>query len=414
MSSSAVSGRCRQRSRAVELRIYAHAFIARLYFYMPVLLLHMEQALGDADVSRPKAVALSLISLTSLGVMLAEYPSGLFADWLGHGRTLLLAGALQVVGVGLFLAPPSLVTLAVAQLVVGVATAFRSGADTALLYGYLEGCGCTSQYGGALARLRFFNTLAIGVAGTFGGILFAYAPRWVFILSAVSAAVGTLSLLGLDAVVAERPTRSYGQVFRESFAAMRGSSAVQALVLLGGLSNPFFVLAYWMTQRYLSDAGVSALQVGFVVAAISYLQAATMPFSAWFSRHQRRARTVTACIVVLLPLFLLSVALAWGPARLLGGALLVLVAAVHVLHRNLINLRIQAFTPTPVRASVLSFETWIGALGYVLIFPLAGWLFEARGLSGGFVVLSIATALALWPLLVWSWRSGRLGPAPHA
>lgn len=414
MTSGAVPGGCRERSRSIELRIYVHAFVARLYFYLPVLLLHMEHALAAAGSPRPKVLSLSLISLTSLGVMLAEYPSGLFADWLGHGRTLLLAGGLQVAGVGLFLVPPSLLTLALAQLMVGFATAFRSGADTALLYRYLAACGRQKHYGAALARLRFFNTLAIAIAGTLGGVIYAHSPNWVFALSALAAGVGSLSLIGLDAESPVTPRRSYGQVFRESVAAMRTLRAVQALVLVGGLSNPFFVLAYWMTQRYLTEAGLSTDEIGFGFAAISYLQAATMPLSAWFSWGHGRARVATHCLILLLPAAFLVVAFCWSHVRLVGGLVLIWMAGMHVLHRNLINMRLQALTPTAVLASVVSFETWIGALGYVLIFPCAGWLFEAHGLAGGFTVLSIATALALWPLYFWAMRKAPPGPTPPA
>lgn len=391
------------RMRTVERRIYCYAFVARLYFYIPVLVLHMETVLGNVGVAQPSSLSLSLIAMASLGTLLAEYPSGVLADWLGHSRTLLLAGVLQVAGLACFLLPPSLWSLTLAQVTIGVATAFRSGADTALLHAHLEAEGQTARYGAALSRLRFFNTLAIASSGMVGGLLYQYSPNLVFVLSAVSAGVGSLAVFGLGAPLLSG-RRSYRQVLAQSLGAMRSSRKVQVLILLGGLGNPFFVFAFWVTQRYMNDAGISPMATGVACAAISYLQAATMPLSAWFAKAPGRLRRGTYLIAGALPLSFLIVALCWEHARMSGAAVLIVVAGSHVLYKNIINVRLQALAPAHVRASILSFESWIGALGYLVVFPTAGVLFADLGLAGAFAVLSLLISLTLWPPLLWGHR----------
>lgn len=385
------------RARRAELRIYVHALVSRFYFYLPVLVHHMEGELTRAGASQPGALSLSLIGVISIGMIIAEYPSGVMADWLGCARTLLVAGGLQLIGVLFFLVPGSLAALLGAQVFIGVATAFRSGSDTALLHAQLERMGEGARYGGGLARLRFFNTLAIGLAGMMGGVLYSYWPPAVFIASVAMGLIGMLCLLGLEEVRGV-DKRSYRQVLTESLSEMRRNRRVQALMLLGGLGNPFFVFAYWVTQRYLIDADFTLLGMGVTVASISLLQAATMPLSAWISRHERRLTLGLIVVVVMLPVTFAAVAEAWGRATELGALLLVAVAGCHVLFRNIVNVRLQRLVPSDVRASVVSFEAWIGALGYLALFPFGGFLIATRGISGAFWVLSLLMAASLWPL----------------
>ncbi|MDD9947778.1 MAG: MFS transporter [Myxococcales bacterium] len=389
-----------------EARIFAHALVARFYFYLPVLVHHMEAELAEGGIARPEAVAVSVIGLASVGMMVAQYPSGLFADWVGCTRSLILAGMLQAVGILLFLVPGSVWAIASAQIVIGVATAFRSGADTTLLHAHLERVGDEERYGAALARLRFLNTLGIGLAGTVGALMYAWKPMSVFVLSALASIVGVLSLVKVDDAAALQQ-RSYRQVLRESLSEMRRNRVVQALLLLGGLGNPFFVFVYWITQRYLIDADFSLAGIGLTVASISLLQAATMPLSAWLSHDRGRLLCGLVALILVLPLSFVFVAIAWDHARGLGAAVLVAVASCHVVFRNIVNVRIQSLVPRPIRASVVSFEAWLGALGYLILFPLAGWLLARFGLSGAFVSLATILAACLWPptiLLLWPRR----------
>lgn len=384
-------------SRSGLRRLFAHALVSRFYFYIPVLVLHTEGELTRAGAPAPAALSVSLIGVISIGVIAAEYPSGLLADWLGCKRVLLLSAAFQIAGVLLYLVPASIAAIASAQVLIGVATAFRSGADTTLLHAHLERANMPERYGGGLARLRFFNTLAIGLAGIAGGPLYAWSWRSVFVAAAISSALGAL----LIASVAEthRPARrSYRKVLEQSVAAMRRDPRVRALIWLGGAGNPFFVLAYWVTQRYLIDAEFSLLGMGLTVASISLLQALTMPLSAWVSRQEARLRHGLLVAVAGLPFAFALVAVLWGQHDRAGALTLVILCSSHVLFRNIVNVRLQRLVAPEVRASVVSFEAFIGAVNYLLLFSLGGVLLASQGLSGAFWILAGLLAVILWPL----------------
>lgn len=384
--------------RSTLWRLYAHALVARFYFYIPVLVHHTQTELTHAGAPSPAALSVTLIGVISIGVIAAEYPSGLLADWLGCKHVLLLSAVFQVAGVLLYLIPASISAMVGAQILIGVATAFRSGADTTLLHAHMERHGQSARYGGGLARLRFFNTFGIGLAGLAGGPLYAWQPRSVFVAAAVSSLLGALLIVSIDEA---RPAtrRSYRQVLTQSLDAMRDSRQVRALIWLGSAGNPFFVFAFWVTQRYLIDAEFSFLGMGLTVASISFLQAFTMPLSAWVSRGERRLRHGLTIGVVLLPCAFAAVAELWSRQQAIGALTLVLLCGSHVLFRNMVNVRLQRLVPPEVRASVVSFEAFIGAIGYLVLFAVGGYLLASEGLPGTFWTCAALLAATTWPLL---------------
>ncbi len=385
--------------RATELRIYAHAFVARLFFYVPVLLHHVESKLGEAGVSKPRALSLSIIALVSMGNLVAEYPSGLLADWLGRKRSMVFSGVLQAFALLLFFMPASVWSLCAAQLLIGAATAFRTGADTALLHAHLDELGEAHRYGRALARLRFFNVLAIAAAAFSGGSLYAWKPASVFWLSSLASLLGTAALIGLREPTLATRERSYMQVIRESLREVRHNGRAQALMLLGGVGNTYFVFSYWVTQSYLIDSGASLTAMGVTVGSISLLQALTMPLSAWLSERPRRVATLLGLVSFGLPLAFVAASLAWRlEHKAAGGWVFVGIGACHVLFRNAVNVRLQAWVPGAVRASIVSLESLIGSIWYVVFFPLGGLLLSWGGVSRGFAAVAAVVAASVWPL----------------
>lgn len=396
----------------VERRLYAHAFVTRLYFYVPVLLHHMEHELSSAGVANARALSLSVLSFLSIGMIAAEYPSGVFADWLGRKRSIVLSGVVQSAGILLFLIPGSLVAMGAGQFLIGVGTAFRNGADSALLHGHLEQQERGVHYGRALARLRFFNVLGIATGSALGGTLYQLDARAVFVLAALACTLGLGFFVGLDEPPVSAWRRSYRDVLRESFDEVRENHAVRSLMILGGFGNPYFVLAFWVMQAYLVDLAFPFVWMGLTVASMSLLQGLTMPLSGWLSGSSQRLTRVVVVLVVLPPLSFVAVALAtrWDISAL-GTLSLIVANGCHLLYRNAINVRLQGMVPDNLRSSIVSVEAGIGSLWYAALFPLAGWLLEALGLGTGLLAVAAFAALTLALPFTSAVRAGALRSA---
>jgi MFS family permease len=391
--------------RSLEWRLYVHALSGRAFFYIPVLVLHIRLRLEAAGTPQANAVTMTTLALFALGIAVAEYPSGVFADWAGRARSLVVGSFLYALGVGILWWEGPIWALALSQLMLGVASAFRSGADTALLYSHLSRQGALGRYPAALARLRFANLLGLTLAAGVGGVLWQWHPPFVFAATIAAVLLGTLPLVGIGEVREAPAHAHYWGVMRASLAEIRRNRGAQLLVLLGGTGATYFVFAYWAVQAFLVGFDTSPLLLGQLTMLVTLLQAATMPLSSWLAhRHERYTG--------LLGWLLLAVTAAFGAVALaarlglpwLGAGALVAAAGCAPLFRNLVNIRLQPLVSDGIRASMVSLETWLGALYYALFFPVAGWLLDVAGASRGYAWIAAAVAVTSVPLLVLTRR----------
>jgi hypothetical protein len=85
-----------------EQRLCVFSFVQTVWFYIPVLVHHLVVELRAAGAEQPHALAMSTLVIFSLGILLAEYPSGVFADWVGRKHALALSCLLHAAGMVIY------------------------------------------------------------------------------------------------------------------------------------------------------------------------------------------------------------------------------------------------------------------------------------------------------------------------
>ena len=188
-----------------ERRLCIFSFVRTLWFYLPVLVHHIVVELRAVGADQPHALAMSTLVIFSIGILLAEYPSGVFADWAGRKRALALSCVLHAAGISIYAVSSALPAMFAGQLVFGLGAAFRSGSDSSLLYSHLERAGTPERYSAALARMRIATNGALVVGCFGGGLLYAWWPTAVFIGAPVEHngfLIGTTSLLSAISLTA--------------------------------------------------------------------------------------------------------------------------------------------------------------------------------------------------------------------
>jgi hypothetical protein len=378
-----------------EQRLCVFSFVRTVWFYMPVLVHHIVVELRAAGAEQPHALAMSTLVIFSIGILLAEYPSGVFADWAGRKRALALSCLLQAAGISLYAVSSTLPALFAGQLVCGLGAAFQTGADSALLHSHLERAGVPERYSAALARMRIATNGAIVVGCFGGGLLYAWWPTAVFIGTALCSLAALVPLSGLEEQPRPVAHRRSIDVLRESLAEVRRNGPARAIVLLGGVGVTFFLFVFWTTQSYLVEIGAPVKHNGFLIGATALLSAISLTALAWLSASRRRHGVAVGLLLLTIPLALLATAIAYRAGWLwLGAGCLITIAMGQALFRNLVNVRLQQLVPDAVRASIVSLESWIGSLLYVPIFPIGGVLLDVWGIDGGYIVIA---ALVLPP-----------------
>jgi predicted MFS family arabinose efflux permease len=157
--------------RDVRLLI-AFAACRQTLFPIPVITLVWRHQFGMslADV-------MLLQSIFALAATVYEVPSGYVADRIGYRGSLLVAAWLWLGAWIVYAVARDFGGAVVAEVTLGTAIAFASGADSALLWVALDRAGRAGEYTRWEGRLQAAAQTAESLSAVCGGWLYAVAPR---------------------------------------------------------------------------------------------------------------------------------------------------------------------------------------------------------------------------------------------
>jgi MFS family permease len=132
---------------------------------------------------------MSVFAVASLSSALFEVPTGVFSDRIGRRRTFVLGSVADVTAVTLYAASGNYALLVCGAICQGLAMAFFSGNNNALLYDTLAASGQQDRYQHYLGRITSREHVAWALSGVGGGLVAAVSLRltvWVSILPALA------------------------------------------------------------------------------------------------------------------------------------------------------------------------------------------------------------------------------------
>jgi MFS family permease len=382
--------------RNVRLLI-AFAAFQFILFPIPIITLFWKDQIGMslADI-------MVLQAIFGLAVVLFEFPSGYVADRVGYRWSLLVSTGLLMAGWLLYTRAASFWAVAVAETILGAASAFMSGADRALLWVSLEGASRTTQYTRWDGRIRAVSQSAEALSAAAGGWLYAMGPRWPFWLQvpAAALALSTAALLH----EAPRPRVAGGRSHTERAMHIIGFTlwhhrrlrAAMALSVALGLST--FVMI-WLIQPYMQARGIPAAWFGPLWAcAHVWLAIVSLASARVVGLLGVRPALLGCCLLVPLGYAGLSLShAAWGIVFYLCFM------TVRGLQGPILATVMQQDAPPEDRASVLSIATLVFRLSFVVAGPPIGAFVDRVGMETALGVLAaVLGALAFLALRAFS------------
>ncbi len=335
----------------------------------------------------------------------AEVPTGVFADLVGRRASLIVSCAIAAIGELLFLAP-SFPMIALSFSLLGLAYAFRGGADSAMLWALAERAGVpdkAAHYSKLYSRMFLLLLLGetIGTAsGGFIGNVWALLP---FICQAIITALAIPPLLFLPEVRlahSERhsPLRHVGAGLRAAW----NDPVLLGLLLLSGLTASVFTTLGYYTQLYFHGLGFSLGAIGIIFALAIVPDSLFTSLAPRIIRHLPRPWLLT--IFVGTEALGLAAMSAQQPVLGVVGFLLLFHSADAVL-TPAISRYLNERSPEAQRATVLSLDAGLFSAAMIVLFPLFGlgltrasyqtiYLWTLATLFVG----SLAIALTVWLL----------------
>jgi MFS family permease len=365
---------------------------------MPVVVLfYQDNGMGMHEI-------FVLKSIYSVAIVSMELPSGWMADVWGRKRTLILGSMLGSAGFLIYSFAYGFWAFVLAEMVLGIGHSFVSGADSAMLYESLKADKKADKYVKHEGRITSAGNFAEAIAGIAAGFLAAISLRTPFY---VQFAVATLALPAAFALVEPKiriatHIRSVRRMIWNINTALRGSPGLRISILLSAVTGTATLTFAWLVQPFFKAIG---LPVEFFGIFWTILNLSTGVSSALAYKAEGvfgKRKNVLFIIGALAAGYFLS-----GMFVVREGVVFLLLFYVvrgiaTPVFKNYINL----YTPSEMRATILSVRNLIIRIIFAVIGPLLGWLTDHLSLNSAFI-LAGAIYLTAALTIVWPWIKQR-------
>lgn len=380
---------------------YTHQLLLGLSaLWAPILVIFQMQEVGLSLTQ--VMVGESIFAAT---IVLFEVPSGVFADRVGRKRTLLAGSVFIIIGIIIFAFAASFAQIIASQVFFGIGIAFRSGADSALLFDSLKALNREAEYQQVLGRYQTISYLTAVPMNIAGGLIAAwFGFRLTILLTGVFVALNFVNFLLLtEAPVQEEGKRPGKTALWYTWKALRyiwkhrivrytiAFSMIGAL----GMKLSFHTLnPYWEIWQ----APVSYFGIAF--AGYNLAAALTSHYAYKLIRKLGDLASLLTVLLLISGTFLVMAGFSVGIAAAL------IIPGIFQISRSLqpiaVNDMVNRVTYSHHRATVLSMKSFLQQVTQIVMLPVFGIVADGLGLLSAFgwtaLFIAVFGLLALYRL----------------
>ena len=383
-------------------KLYLYETLYSLMFYTPIIVLfYQSNGLKLTQI-------MILQSISSIVWILAEIPTGHFADVIGRKNSLLMTGIFATLAMTVYALGNNFYYFLFAVLFWALAGAFISGADSAFMYDNLKELGREKSYKKIWGNAIFFYSVGIAVASIAGGFLGGLNLRYPFY-----AMIPFYLLLIFVALSFYEPRHDRDLTRKNSILSSFGlinktiihNKKIRWLLIYSAIITSAIGVSYWLYQPYLKLSGLSIVYYGLVFASFNLVSAVSAKYSHIIEEKLGRKASLAS-------LFILT-----SLGYLLMGKIIFIFSFVFAqifqfvsgFSSVVISDYIHKETDSSVRATTFSVKSFIEHIFYAAIAPLVGWMVDVYTLPQALMVMGmIVGVVGLFFISV-----GMLSPKRH-
>jgi MFS family permease len=359
----------------------------------------------DAGLSNTEAFAAN--AFFAIGQVLFEVPTGVVADTRGRRFSYLLGAFTLLISTVLYLVMWQIhapfIGWAVVSMLLGLGFTFFSGATEAWLVDALGATGFTGSLETVFGRAQ----TAAGAAMLFGTVLGGVVAQATDLGTPYLLRAG---MLGVTLVVAfwfmhdvgftprrgADPITEVRAVIRGSMEAGWRNPPVRALMLAAPFASGVGFFAFYASQPYLLQLygdpeaySVAGLAAALFAGAQIVGGLAVSRVRRWFRRRTDAILLASVVTVVVLAI------IGWTTSFVAALVLLAGWALVFAVEGPLRQAFINGLIPSEQRATVLSFDSFMGSIGGAVAQPALGRVSDLYGYGPAYVVAGAVSALSI-------------------
>lgn len=387
-------------------------FLGSIYFAVPI------QTIFFFKIGLTFAQVMWLESILLVGIFLFEIPTGILGDRIGRKNSLIIGAILNLLTWIPWFIGRDFWMFAISFFLAGIAIAFGSGSDQALIYDELKSQQQERRMQKVYGIYSAAPILAAALSGLAGGLLTAtqtldsfYRVYWLTVVAEILSLFVLLTVREApvpdDATHPNVTTQAQSQLFCAGMRLLRSNSQLRRIALLSLFSTPLAIVLAYIFQPYFMAAQVPNTWYGPAVFYSALLSAGAKLLAYRIESWLGVERGVL--VVTLLPGLLWGLmALFFQPA--LAISLYLLNSAAGEVREPIFSDYINRQIPSFNRATVLSTISFLGGIYQFLVRPVLGYLAD-RDLRYAFLLAALVIVLGA---LAFRLQRNALMPNPDA
>lgn len=346
-------------------KIYS-AFTELLIIGPIIVLYYMAKGLSFTEI-------MLLQSIGAVAVVLFEVPTGAVADKIGRVQSIVLGALFWGLSLFIYIIGKNFYVFAVGEIIFSLGGAFKSGADTALIYDSLKELKRENEFQKieGSARSLIFYTQGIGaIIASFLYEINIYLPMIVSIGFMIITAIVAMNFK--EPCIEGKEGRfgaNYFNQIKESGIYIFGHEKIKAIILYSMIFFIFFRAGFWYYQPYMESVNIPIKYFGFIFFMFN-MTAALISNKCYKIMELTKPRTLTFMSGLLITSFILL-----GFIRVWIGVLAILLQQVaRGLYRPVTRKYMNKHIPSDKRATILSFHSLAVNLAVAVTLPFMGLL----------------------------------------
>ena len=368
-------------------KYFAFSFFSNFWFTIAIWILFIRAF----NVTYTQIGVLEAASL--IVILLLEIPSGVFSDLFGHKLTVFIAMLLWSIGNIVIGLGNGFYAFLIGYCILGITDAFRSGAESSLLYESLRKLKRQKEYLKVKSKIRRLTTLTVVTGALVGPVLFNINIRLPFLISAIFIFISSLIVLSMVEPYSKRKTTSlkkHYEHFVQSLKFSMSNKHISWLIVFGViLAIPMGIFVNLFSQPYLVKIGFSVLGVGGIFALIHGASGVIASFADKIEGKLKEKASLLSIILIQSIAFIIM--------SIVNAPIAAIAVIMLYIGRDYKQMILDAYMNRHIkpknRATVLSISQFTIDLFAAIFVIIGGYIADVFSMNTAILLLGIATLI---------------------
>ncbi len=305
-------------------------------------------------------------------IVLLEVPTGYFADKYGRKKSIVLANVLLFIGIVVYSLGKNFAEFMIAETLWGIGVAFISGADSAIVYESLKETGRAGFYKkewGSITGATYIAALISNILGGFIGKIdlrltfFASIPFFLFSL--------IISFFLKEPRFHRRIVKkSYSRIFVKTLRIhLIKNPKLRGIIIYAAILTALTQSVFWLYQPYFKLSGIDVIYFGIIFALFNAVAAISSKYAYVFEKKFGNVTFIILPAILSMSYFLMAL-FVFPLAFVFAFVQQIIRGILPVITTDYIN----TLTPSKVRATILSIQSFLSKLIYATLIPIVGYV----------------------------------------